>query len=217
MPQQQPLAPLQPPIPRVHPRPCLALPLHPERVQHLHPIVPVRRPVRVARVRLERAELAARPRDGVHAAQRERAEVRVERVQRVPESVFGDGGRDELRRDLHVAQGVDELELALEALEGVDHDRAVAPEDVRDDAARAGGGNVSGLREGGEGKERGLRVVSVGEVLDGLAEPAVLLRNVAVGLADDLRERLEGGEAVEDGRLGELACAYNQCVCAYIH
>ena len=69
-----------------------------------------------------------------------------------------------------------------------------------------------GEREGGGG----LRVVAVREVLDGLAEPAVLLRDVAVGLADDLGERLEGGEPVEDRRLRELACAYTQYVCLHM-
>ena len=60
-----------------------------------------------------------------------------------------------------------------------------------------------------------LRVVAVREVLDGMAEPAVLLQDVAVGLADDLGERLESREAVEDRRLGQLACAYTQHVCLH--
>ena len=113
MPQQQPLPNPHAPEPPLLPRPRLALTLHPKRIDHLHPIMPMRRPVRVARVRLERPPLPARARNGLHAAQAERAEVRVERVDGVAEGVFGEGGGEELRRDLHVAQGVDELELAL--------------------------------------------------------------------------------------------------------
>ena len=41
-------------------------------------------------------------------AERERAEVRVQRVHRVPRRVLGHRGREQLRRDLHVPERVDE-------------------------------------------------------------------------------------------------------------
>ena len=57
----------------------------------------MRRTVRVARVRLKRGELGARSRDGLHLGQLQRAEVRVERVDRAPIRVFGDRGCNEFR------------------------------------------------------------------------------------------------------------------------
>ena len=58
------------------------VPLDPERTQHLHPIMAMRRPVHIPRIRRERPKLRPALRDGLHRAQRERPEVRVERVQR---------------------------------------------------------------------------------------------------------------------------------------
>ena len=94
----------------------------------------MRRPVRIPRIRRERPKLRPAPRDGLHRAQRERPEVRVERVQRrAGRRVARDGGGEELGGDFHVAEGVDEVELAFEVFGGVDDDWAAAPEDVGDD------------------------------------------------------------------------------------
>ena len=44
-----------------------------------------------------------------------------------------DGGSQQLRGELHVAEGVDEVNLAFEVFGVVDDDWAAAPEDVGDD------------------------------------------------------------------------------------
>lgn len=80
-------------------------PLDAERTQDVDTVVPVRRAVRVARVPLERGELGARARDGLHLRELQRAEVPVERVHRVPVCVAGDGRRDQLRGNFLQREG----------------------------------------------------------------------------------------------------------------
>lgn len=80
-------------------------PLDTECTQDVDAVVPVRRAVRVARVPLERGELGARARDGLHLRELQRAEVPVERVHRVPVCVAWDGRRDELRGDFLQREG----------------------------------------------------------------------------------------------------------------
>ena len=89
-------------------------------------------------VRLQPSQLHARPRDGVHPRERERAEIGVERVYRLPScGVFGNQG-DELRGYLHVPESVDKLEFALEQLDIVNNDRTTTAEDVWDDTVNTG-------------------------------------------------------------------------------
>ena len=82
-----------------HVPPAQHIPLDAERVQHLHLVVPVGRPVGLPCVGLERAELLAAPRDRVHLREVEREKVLVQWVERAAVCVPGHGGRDELRGD----------------------------------------------------------------------------------------------------------------------
>jgi hypothetical protein len=67
--------------------------------------------MRILHILVQRLELPSIAHDGFHAREAQALEVRVHVVKRVTGVVPEDGGGDELLGDLHVAEGVDELEF----------------------------------------------------------------------------------------------------------